>query len=124
MQRPHGFTVIELIVVLAAISLLLSVVAPRYAQHLDRARDTALRNSLWQLRDAIDKFHADQSRYPAGVDELVARRYLRSLPVDPVTQRADTWQWQAPAGAIGGGVAEVRSGAPGVAMDGSSYASW
>lgn len=124
MHKTRGFTVIELIVVLAAISLLLSVVAPRYAQHLDRARDTALRHNLWQLRDAIDKFHADQSRYPAGVDELVARKYLRVVPVDPVTQRADSWKWRAPAEESGAGVAEVRSGAPGVAMDGSSYASW
>ncbi len=130
--RPRGFTIIELLVVLAAIGLLLSIAAPRYVQHLDHARDLALKHDLQALRLAIDQFHADQGRYPGALDELVARRYLRALPVDPVTGRADTWvQVQAPvqgpvnaALPAGGGIQDVRSGAAGVASDGSRYASW
>lgn len=121
----RGFTVIELLVVLAAIALLLSVAAPRYVQHLDNARDTVLRQNLRQLRDAIDKFYADQGRYPQALDELVARHYLRAVPTDPVTQRSDGWILVPPApGATGGGIYDVRSGAPGQARDGSLYASW
>ncbi|WP_343643010.1 prepilin-type N-terminal cleavage/methylation domain-containing protein [Roseateles sp.] len=130
----RGFTVIELLVVLAALALLLSVAAPRYVQHVDRARDTALRHNLQAMRDAIDKFYGDQGRYPKELPELVERRYLRAIPLDPVTQRADSWVAVPPRagdanGAGGGagdgeGIADVRSGARGIAPDGSSYASW
>ena len=122
--RAKGFTVIELLVVLAAIALLLSVAAPRYVQHLDQARDVALRGNLREVRDAIDKFYADQARYPAALDELVARRYLRSLPADPVTQRSDSWVIVPPPASTAGAVFDIRSGAPGQARDGSAYASW
>lgn len=129
-ELRRGFTVIELLVVLAAIALLLSIAAPRYIAHLDQAREVALKHDLRALRDAIDKFNADQLRYPETLDELVARRYLRSLPIDPITQRADSWVLLMPADggsvATAGarGVADVRSGAKGRAQDGSDYAGW
>jgi general secretion pathway protein G len=130
--RVCGFTVIELLVVLAAIGLLLSVAAPRYVRHLDTARETALREDLHQLRDSIDKFYADQGRYPKSLAELVTKRYLRGIPEDPMTQRVDSWIAVAPKapGATSGqglpteGVADVRSGAQGNSQDGSTYASW
>lgn len=126
----RGFTVIELLVVLAAIGLLLSVAAPRYVQHLDQARDVALKHDLKEMRQAIDRFYGDIGRYPASLDELVARRYLRALPVDPVTSRSDSWVLvpppaaTSPGGAPTAGVADVRSGATGQARDGSPYANW
>lgn len=124
-RRGGGFTLIELLVVMAVVGLLLAVVAPQYYQHVDRARETALRQNLASLRDAIDKFHADRARYPKHLQELVAERYLRSLPVDPVTERNDTWVLVAPPGAQAGlAVADVRSGATGTARDGSPYAAW
>lgn len=122
-EPPQGFTVIELLVVMAAIALLLSIAAPRYIAHLDQAREVALKHDLRALRDAIDKFHADQLRYPEALNELVARRYLRSLPIDPITQRGDTWLLVAAVDG-GHGVADVRSGAKGRAQDGSDYAGW
>jgi general secretion pathway protein G len=126
--RPRGFTVIELMVVLAAIGLLLSVAAPRYVQHLDRAREVALRQDLHQLRDAVDKFYGDQGRYPADLKELVTKRYLRAVPADPLTQREDSWVIVPPAGGAGsstaGPVFDVHSGAKGQAQDGSAYAAW
>ena len=124
MRVARGFTVIELLVVLAAIGLLLSIAAPRYLAHLDAARETALKQDLHQLRDAIDKFYGDQARYPAALDELVAKRYLRALPVDPITQRTDGWVIVAPPDKAAGTVFDVRSGAPGRASDGSAYAAW
>ena len=123
-----GFTVIELLVVLAAIGLLLSIAAPRYIQHLDTAREVALKEDLHQLRDAIDKFYGDQARYPATLEELVSKRYLRSLPVDPITQRSDSWTIVAPNSNSGaqaaGAVFDVRSGAKGLSRDGSAYDAW
>lgn len=119
-----GFTVIELLVVLAALALLLSVAAPRYIQHLDTAREVALKEDLHQLRDAIDKFYSDQARYPAALDELVTKRYLRSVPEDPMTQRSDSWIIIAPGDRAPGAVFDVRSGAKGQGRDGSRYAAW
>jgi general secretion pathway protein G len=126
--HPRGFTLIELLVVMAALGLLLAVVAPQYVQHVDKARETALRQNLASLRDVIDKYHADHARYPVNLNELVAGRYLRSLPVDPLTERSDTWVLVAPNGqvgvAAGTAIFDVRSGAAGRAKDGSLYASW
>ncbi|WP_255370301.1 type II secretion system protein [Roseateles sp. YR242] len=124
--RQPGFTVIELLVVLAALALLLSVAAPRYMQHLERARDTAMRHNLHEMRNAIDQFYSDQGRYPATLAELVERRYLRAIPLDPVTGRADTWQTVLPrsGNAEGEGVYDVHSGTKDLAPDGSLYATW
>jgi general secretion pathway protein G len=124
--RTGGFTIVELLVVLAAIALLLSIAAPRYVQHLDHARDVALKLNLRQMRDAIDKFYSDQSRYPATLAELVERKYLRAVPEDPVTRRTDTWVSVPPkvVSGEGAGVFDVRSGALEKAQDGSTYASW
>jgi general secretion pathway protein G len=128
-HKRQGFTVIELLVVLAAVAVLLMISTPRYIAHLDHARETALRHNLKNMREAIDQFQADKGRTPAGLLELVQARYLRDMPEDPITQRRDTWVWQvgapegfnanAPLGAV-----SVRSGAPGLARDGSAYASW
>lgn len=118
-----GFTIIELLVVMAALGLLLAIVAPRYVNHVDQAREAVLRQNLAGLREAIDKFYADRARYPTDLQELVAERYLRQVPLDPVTDRSDTWIVIAPRGRQGA-VADVRSGAAGRAKDGSAYAAW
>ena len=128
-KRPHpraqvAFTVIELMVVLACIGLLLAIAAPRYTQHVDRAREVALRQDLRQMRIAIDQFKADQSRYPETLDELVARGYLRDVPLDPMTGSSSSWHVAPPTGQGSTGVADLHSGAPGTAHDGSTYAAW
>ena len=125
----HGFTIIELLVVLAVIGMLLAIAAPRYVQHLDNAREVVLKQDLQQMRDAIDKFYADQARYPATLDELVTKHYLRSIPVDPITDRADTWklqnqQGQTIAGQPASVAFDVHSGASGQGLDGTAYATW
>lgn len=124
MRGAKGFTLIELLVVMAAIGLLLSLAAPRYVEHVDRSREVVLRQNLAGVRDAIDKFYADRARYPRDLQELVQQRYLRQVPLDPVTDRTDTWQLLAPAGQESGAVFDVRSGAPGQSREGSPYASW
>lgn len=126
MPKPavKGFTLIELLVVMAIIALLLTLAVPRYFSHLASSRDTILRQDLAVMRDAIDKYHGDRGRYPESLDELVDARYLRALPVDPITERADTWQIVAPSDDDAGAVYDVRSGAPGMAADGSAYAAW
>jgi general secretion pathway protein G len=123
-MKARGFTLVELLVVMAIVALLLSLALPRYFNHLGSSRETVLKQDLAVMRDAIDKYHGDTGRYPDSLDEMVSSRYLRALPVDPITERADTWQLVAPSDGEAGAVYDVRSGAPGVARDGSSYVDW
>jgi general secretion pathway protein G len=123
-RAPSGFTLIELMVVLAIIALLLSIVAPHYAGRVTRAEETVLRENLALMRGALDQHYADAGRYPERLEDLVTKRYLRALPEDPVTQSAATWVAVPPADAEKSGVYDVRSGAPGVGPSGRRYAEW
>ena len=122
-MRSRGFTLIELLIVMAIMAVLLTVALPRYFNSVERSREVALQQSLSVVRDAIDKYYADRGKYPDSLGDLVQHRYLRSLPVDPVTDSNDTWVLvPPPAGTPGGGsVYDVRSGAPGKAADGRSF---
>ncbi|MDL1863294.1 prepilin-type N-terminal cleavage/methylation domain-containing protein [Betaproteobacteria bacterium PRO7] len=122
-MRTRGFTLIELMAVMAIVALLVSLVAPRYFGTVTRAEETALRQNLVQMRDAIDKFYGDHARYPNELAELVALRYLRTIPVDPLTRSSETWVIVAPAAGLPGKVFDVRSGARGRAADGTDFAS-
>lgn len=122
----RGFTLIELLVVMAIIATLLSIAVPRYFSHLDRTREAALRETLFVVRDAIDKFHADTGHYPAELNDLVTKRYLRKLPVDPVSESTETWIIVPPPTELVGsdestGVWDIQSGAGG---EDRPYANW
>lgn len=126
MQHHRGFTLIELIVVMAIVGLLVSIAAPRYFASLERARENTLRTSLAVMRSAIDRFAADRGRYPQTLEELVGTRYLRAVPEDPLTGRRDGWVLVEPPadGALPGRVGDVRSGSAERARDGVLYADW
>ena len=121
-ERRSGFTLIELLVVLAITALLLTLAAPRYFGALDRSKEVVLRDSLDTLRRTIQDFHGDKSRYPRSLEELVREGYLRRVPVDPITESAETWVELPPP--TGQGMADVRSGSPGVDKQGVRYADW
>ena len=120
----RGFTLIELLVVLAIIAMLLSLAMPRYFHSVQRSKETLLRHDLSAMRDAIDKYFSDTGVYPAGLDDLVKKRYLRKLPPDPVTESSGTWVAVPPPDNATGGVYDVKSGARGTALDGSAYSDW
>lgn len=119
-----GFTLIELMVVLAVISTLLLLVTPRYFAQLDISKETVLRDNLQITRQIIDKFYGDYGRYPESLDELVDRKYLRSLPFDPISESTETWQPVAVPEGYKGKVYDIRSGAPGKGRDGRAYGTW
>jgi general secretion pathway protein G len=122
-RNTAGFTLIELLVVLAILATLLSIAAPRYFESVDRAKETALKTDLRAFRDAIDKHRADTGRLPESLQRLVEGRYLRVIPVDPVTDSAG-WVVIAHPDGTTQGVYDVRSGAQGEARDGTRYDSW
>lgn len=120
----RGFTLIELLVVLTVLAVLAGLIAPHYLDRVDDARETVLRQNIVGLRTALDQFYRDKARYPATLEELVTERYIRAIPLDPVTDRFDTWVPIAPKGTDRKGVYDVKSGAIGRSRDGSEYASW
>lgn len=123
-RTTTGFTLIELLVVMAIIATLLSIVSPRYFNSIDKAKETVLRQDLAIMRDAIDKFYSDMGSYPITLDELVERRYLRSIPIDPMTESNETWVEMPPLNNEEEGVYDIHSGYNGQALDGSYYEEW
>jgi len=121
-RRNRAFTLIELLVVLAIVATLLALVSPRYFKSIDRAREAALQENLFTLRDALDKHFEDKGRYPNTLDELVSGRYLRKVPVDPIVENNTSWILVTPPDATKGGVFDVKSGAPGAASTGVPFA--
>lgn len=117
-RRKTGFTLIELMVVMAIVGTLLAIVAPRYFKSLEHARETALRQDLSIMREAIGHFYSDLNRYPENLPELVSRRYLKAVPVDPITGSSETWIIIPPENPALGGVYDIASGAEGLASDG------
>lgn len=124
LRNLRAFTLIELLVALAIIALLLSLVVPRYFGSLNRAEEAVLKEDLALMRDALDKHFADTGKYPATIEELVTRKYLRAVPTDPLTQSSATWVVVPPADSNLGGVYDLRSGAKGVGRDGRPYEQW
>ena len=119
-----GFTLIELLVVMAIIAMLLSITMPRYFHSVDKSKEAALHSDLNGMRDAIDKYYGDNGKYPESLDDLVIKKYLRSIPPDPLTGSNQTWVVVAPEGSVQGKVYNVRSAAPGNAKDGTAYVQW
>lgn len=124
-MRRRGFTLIELLVVMAIIATLLSVALPRYFGSVERAKETTLKQSLSVMREAVDKYYADHGRYPEQLEDLATQKYLRDVPVDPITGERNTWVVVQPPDGPGakGGVYDVHSGAPGKASDGRDFSS-
>lgn len=124
----RGFTLMELVIVMTVIAILLAVAIPVYITHIQRAREVVLKQDLDEMRRAIEKFRVDKERAPATLDELVTAGYLRSVPIDPITKTADSWQVEmetdAPSPDAAPGIANVRSGAEGSDSTGKPYSEY
>ena len=124
-----GFTLIELMIVMALIVVLASIGLYVHANSQTRAREAVLKEDLFRMRDAIDQYYADKNMYPASLDALVSDKYLRAIPVDPFTNSADTWQTTMSELDPGNpsaqpGVYDVKSGSERTSLEGTQYSNW
>ena len=124
-----GFTLIELMIVMSLIVILASIGLTVYTNSVIRAKESVLKEDLFRMRDAIDQYYADKGKYPVTLDSLVSEKYLRSIPLDPFTNSADTWRSiqsePDPTNPTAEpGVYDVRSGSDQKAIDGTNYADW
>ena len=127
--REAGWTLIELMVVMSLIGVLATLALAQYRNSVQAAKEAVLKADLFLMRDAIDQYYADKGTYPASLQSLVSEGYLRRIPDDPITRSADSWTTTNaefdPGAATGStGIYDVKSGADGVALDGSRYADW
>jgi general secretion pathway protein G len=120
-SSSSGFTLIELLVVFTIIALLLTLAVPRYFGSIDKSKEAVLRENLNQMRDAISRYYADKGKYPESLEALAADKYLRQVPLDPITESEKTWVVIAPTDPQKGGVYDVKSGAPGKTKDGRDF---
>jgi general secretion pathway protein G len=125
----RGFTMIELLVVISIIVILASIGMAQYRNSVIRAREAVLKEDLFRMRDAIDQYYADKTKYPASLQDLVSDGYLREIPVDPFTNSKETWQAVNAETKVSDttsepGVYDVKSGSEETSLDGTRYAEW
>jgi general secretion pathway protein G len=123
-NRSSGFTLIELLVVLGIVALMLTLAVPRYFPTIDAAKETMLVDNLRSVRSTIDQYYADTGRYPDSLPQLVEKKYLKALPIDPITESTETWILLAPEDGSLGNVYNIKSGASGNGRNGRPYADW
>jgi len=125
-----GFTLIELLIVMTLITILAGISLAVYNNSIVRAKEAVLKEDLFQMREAMDKYYADKNRWPPSLDALVEDKYIRMVPVDPITNSATTWQTTYGEADPGNpssepGISNVHSGSDQVSpLTGSPYAEW
>src|SRR4051794_22068834 len=128
-RRRFGFTLIELMIVMAIIITLMGVAVPFYQKSITRAKETVLKNNLFAMRSAIDEYSYDKQKAPQTLQDLVTEGYLREVPRDPIVGNADSWRviMEDAGQAVSTtepGIFDVRSGASGRSMEGTPYSEW
>jgi general secretion pathway protein G len=130
-RKTKGFTLIEMVIVFTLIGILVGLALPQYRNAMKKARESVLKNTLYDLRKLIDQYFSDKGKYPASLQALVDENYLRKIPVDPITGKSDAWielKEQPSVDEIEPGkdfgVVEVHSSSEEKALDGTPYNTW
>lgn len=123
-NHANAFTLIELLVVMAIIATLLTLVVPRYFKTVDHSKEKTLRTNLVTMRDSIDKYYGDHGRYPPKLESLVEEKYIREIPIDPITENSESWVVSPSKEIDSPGVYDVHSGASGVGLNQKPYSEW
>lgn len=133
LRCQHGFTLLELLVVMTIIGILAAIAVPALRHSPQRAREAALKEDLFTMRQVIDHYHGDKGQFPPDLQTLVAEGYMRKVPVDPMTNSADTWlltyeeetaESDNPDQPINPGITDIHSGSEATALDGTLYKDW
>ena len=130
-MMKKGFTLIEVLIVVTLVGILVAILVPQYKYSVLRAKEAVLKENLFQMRDAINKYNFDKKKYPLGLSDLVTARYLRDIPLDPMTKTRD-WQLvmveplegEEFDGEADQGILDVKSLSPAMAIDGTLYSDW
>ena len=127
--KRAGYTLIELIIVMAIISILISVAVPFYVKSIQRTKETVLKQNLFNLRTVIDEYTFDKKAAPQQLEDLVREGYLRAVPVDPITGNNRSWRTVIEdsvrsADQTQPGIFDVRSGSDLKSLEGNSYSDW
>jgi general secretion pathway protein G len=128
-KGESGFTLVELMIVMTIIGILAAIAIPSYIRAVQKAREAVLKEDLHTLRTAIDSYTVDKEKAPQSLDDLVQAGYLKSVPVDPMTSRNDTWMTSesdtmTDIDETQGGMDDVHSGSEGISSDGTTYNTW
>jgi general secretion pathway protein G len=128
-RRRFGFTLVELMIVMAIIAILMSIAVPIYNRSIMRAKESVLKNNLFTMRTVIDEFTYDKQKAPQSLQDLVSEGYLRQIPVDPMTGSADSWKviMEDAATSVSQtepGIFDVRSGSDKTSLEGNAYSEW
>ncbi len=128
-KRRSGFTLIELMIVMAIVAIITSIAVPLYQKSIVRGKESVLKNNLFTLRTVIDEYTYDKQKAPQGLQDLVSEGYLRIVPLDPITGLDSTWrtiQEDATSATSQNepGIWDVRSGSDQKSLEGTPYAEW
>jgi len=121
-----GFTLIEILIVVSIIGILITLAQPSFTRAVTAAKEATLKENLFILRDVIDQYYADNTKYPATLAELAEKGYIRRVPKDPITNSTDTWVFVEAMDEQGqpAGIFDIRSGSDRTSSDGSKYSDW
>jgi general secretion pathway protein G len=128
-KSEGGFTLIELMIVMAIIGILIAISVPIYANVVRRAKEAVLREDLHTLRTSIDSYTVDKEKAPDSLDDLVQAGYLKAIPVDPMTQSSETWitgesDTMTDVDETQAGMNDVHSGSEAMSSEGTTYNTW
>ena len=130
LKGKKGFTLLELMIVISIISILVTLAQPMFRTAVKKSKEAALRENLFNIRNVLDQYYADNGSYPSSLDDLVTKGYIRSIPVDPITRANDTWRLEFYTPAEGdqesdsGGIYDIHSGSDEVGLNGKPYSEW